>query len=276
MRATDAEAEEAPLLEGILRRNAWRGAIVASLLNALGTPIDVVIGLRVPGTPWLPGILASAVGVFLAAILHARRHDPPPARISSLLFCVNTAVIVWAISISGQHYADVGLMPFQANKLGVFAVALLAPEAWAGLASILAYTLAALVQGALMQRADSEGVSNVAVYEPWATLVFGGFAIVLLGYRLRRIVYERTLLRAEASAHAARRIAELSLWVRDLANSPIQTLTFEVALLRSGAPATAERLDRVQRAIDRLHDLNTRLAPTSEVARGLATTFRPG
>jgi hypothetical protein len=137
----------------------------------------------------------------------------------------------------------------------------------------VAYTLAAVIEAEVVEmHGDPLQIAALGVYEPWATLAFGGFALVLLGYRLRQIAYERSLLRARAGAEAATHRAELSTLVRDLANTPLQTISLEVTLLKNKVPPYERRLDRIERALGRLRALNTRLAPDGDTD---AQTKRP-
>ena len=136
---------------------------------------------------------------------------------------VNFAVI-GSLWVSSQRLADSGVnwVPFRPHHLGVLAVALLAPSrAWVGIVSIVAFTSAALLQFALF---DPEIRAHLAYGDPWATLAYGGFAIGLLIFRLRgnRIEQEMTIVNTRVVE--LERFARTMLAVRDLTNTPLQTL----------------------------------------------------
>jgi hypothetical protein len=250
-------------LEEIVRRSAWRSTMVAGLLNGVGTPLDIVIGRAVPHMPWWPDVSASAIGWAIGFGLLARRKAPPSMRVCSILFVLNTTAITVALWVTGAQYAASGIMPFQANKLGVIAAAILAPEAWAGLVSIGLYTASAVVQLMTLAPALRGGFA----LEPGAMLVFGAFSILLLTDRLRRTASERRLLVARAEADAALKLADLSLRVRDLSNTPLQTIMLETALIRDEDASLAPRLDRIDRALQRLTALNRELDDYAERAQ---------
>ena len=75
-------------------RNAWRGALWACGLNAVGMPLDILIAWEVPDMPRWPPLVSSAAGVLLVVVLlAARRHADRPAR---------------ADGVSGQHRGHAG------------------------------------------------------------------------------------------------------------------------------------------------------------------------
>lgn len=81
----------------------------------------------------------------------------------------------------------------------------------------------------------------------------GLFALVLLFYRRRSDERygerERAATRAQAEAEAYQRYARAMLALRDLANSPLQTATNLVTLLRVRAPEHADLTDKLERAV---------------------------
>jgi hypothetical protein len=52
--------------------------------------------------------------------------------------------------------------------------------------------------------------------------------------------------------------------VRDLANTPLQTVELSVAMLRRQAPHLGSIIDRIERALDRLRLLSTTLSQYEE------------
>src|SRR6188508_1409301 len=110
---------------------AWRGAMITVILNFFGMAVDILIGRSLPGMPIWPNLMSMAVAVLLAGILLTRRHTPT-VRVGNGVFLVNVVVILVALWFTNAVYAESGRawVPFQADKLGMLTVALIAPELW--------------------------------------------------------------------------------------------------------------------------------------------------
>jgi hypothetical protein len=238
-------------------RHAWRGALVACVLNTLGMPLDLLLAHDVPRMPWYPGTFSAAVGAGLVGLLLIRR-ERATVRLGSAALLVNIAVILVALWITSGYWASSGRpwTPFQANKLGLLAIPLVAPQLWVGLLCIAGFAAMAIgkfyVLAPEIQRA-------LPVGEPWVILPYALFGGVLLAYRLRGLKMEREMLRMDAERVAAERMARAFLRLRDYANTPVQTITFSAQLIRAQAPQLGVILERMERAIERLKMLSRAL-----------------
>ena len=158
-------------------------------------------------------------------------------------------------------------VPFQPHKLGALAVALLAPpRIWSGAVSHRAVRrLRACCTGCLL----SPALKARAPAEPWAILAFGTFAAGIYAYRVYTWRKEQRMAEALAEARISERLSRIVLALQDLANTPLQTLELTSALLahRGAAPALIERM---QRSLARLRDLNRLMAHYSPAARRVA------
>lgn len=194
-------------------------------------------------------------------------RDVPTVRLGTAVFLVVNLALIAALWEIAQHFADSGLrwVPFRENQLGAMTVALLAPPiAWVGIVTILGFTGAAVVQYALFDPSIRE---RIAYGDPWATIAFGGFALVLLVYRLHGNRKEREAAQVQARLEHVERFARTMLAVRDLANTPLQTLVLSVDLLRSVDPDPVVIADRIERAVRRLRDID-RIASAYEDVLG--------
>jgi hypothetical protein len=133
----------------------WRATLIASALTAGLMPLDILISSDVPGMPWWPAFGASAVGAAIVAfVVLVHRRTPQSARLGTILFLALHAAILAAMWISGEYHAqNPRLVPYQAHKLGPLAVAILAPEAWAGALCIAGFVALPLAQMALFDPA---------------------------------------------------------------------------------------------------------------------------
>jgi hypothetical protein len=239
-------------------RHAWRASQIATVINAVGMVLNIGIGYAVHDLPWWPSALSALVGLLLFGALYARR-DCPTLRLASFVFVVNSAVIAMTLWVMVDYFRDIGepLTAFQAHKLGALLVAVIGPELVPGILSILAYIVSAQVKLALMSAAER---ATVSAGETWILGTIGVISIMLLVYRRRGLANERRMVRAQAEAAALDRFAHVALALRDLSNTPLQTLELGVSLLRAKAPEMAPELERLERALGRLHQLNGVLA----------------
>jgi hypothetical protein len=237
---------------------AWRGALIAALLNVVGWPFELLMSRGDPGVQQWPALVGAGVGLAIAIVLVVARRRCD-ARLASILFLVNSLSIAACLAVVNWGFANGARpwSPFQANKLGILTVGLLTPELWVGLVSIAAYTGSALVEWTLF---SPEVRHHVELGEPWATAVIGLFGVVLLIQSVRRYDLEFRAALAEANAHAAERLARTLLGVRDFANTPLQTITATAAELAERHPELRDQNARMMRAIDRLRELNRLLS----------------
>jgi hypothetical protein len=217
-------------------------------------PLDVLIGRDIPGRPMWPALAASAVGLVMLVLLASRwgRHSLALARVS---FVLNAAAIIFALWLTAVPDIASGRVatPFQAHKLAILVVALLAPDVTVGLLCIAGYAGTAIGRYALFDPAMRERVS---AGEPWVLVAYTLVGATLLVYRLRGFAMELRMHRAQAEAAALDDLARTLLIMRDLANTPLQTIELNLALMRRRAPQVEPMLGRIDRALDRLRELN--------------------
>ena len=236
--------------------HAWRGALVAAALNAVGMPFDYFLARNVPNMPFYPSALSALVSVGLIVLLLIQRRHPT-VRFSSVVFLLNITVILVALWITSGYWASTrAWTPFQANKLGALAVPLVAPELKVGLLAIASLAGTAIAKFYVL---DPEIQRRLPVGEPWFVLIFAMFGGVLLVYRLRGLAFERDVLRLQAEAAVAAEVTRGFLRLRDYANTPIQTIVFATELLRRRHPDLEPILLRIDRATARLREISRAL-----------------
>ena len=250
-------------------KRSWRIAITSSILNIVGMPLDAAFWWTAYRTAPAWHFASIGVSIALLVLLIAARHTRRLAALSSAAFVANNATIVVAL----WHDAAMGAVsaapwvPFQPHKLGALAVALLAPpRIWSGVLSIALFAGSALLQW-MMLGPESRARAPA---EPWAILAFGTFAAGIYAYRIYTWRKEQRLADALAEARIAERLSRIVLALQDLANTPLQTLELTSAMLARCGAATP-LIDRMQRALTRLRDLNRIMAhysPTRAVWQG--------
>ena len=235
-------------------RHAWRGAFVAAMLNTVGLSADFLLARDIPTMPIYPYAMSALVGIGLIVVLLLRRQRAT-VRLGSAVFLVNTVAILVALWITSGYWAMTGKpwTPFQANKLGVVAVAMLAPQLGVGLVSIAGFAATPIGKFHFL---DPEVQRGFPVGEPWFVLIYALFGGVLLIYRLRGLALEREMLRVQAEAAAAERLARAFVRLSDYANTPIQSIAFTTELLRAKTHDLKPTLDRLERAVEKLTELS--------------------
>ena len=102
---------------------------------------------------------------------------------------------------------------------------------------------------------------RLPIDEPLSTFIYAALALALFFYRHRREQMSRAAAIARAEAASMQRLALSLLAVRDLTNTPLQTLRISVEHIAKGHPELAHQVHRMQRALDRLAELEHLLAP---------------
>ncbi|MGZ3449933.1 MAG: hypothetical protein ACXVEF_10075 [Polyangiales bacterium] len=240
---------------------AWSSAMIATALATFGMAFEGVIGRAVPGialwTAVVPGLASASLFVVLWLL-----RSKPNRRLAAIVFVVNAACLSFAMFMRDPLYARVPhWVPFQEAKLACIAAALLAPGIWSAFAGIgvhLASTL--LVVATLDPR-----VRATIAFEPTGSIAFAIVGGVIAFHRQRRLALERDVTAAYADVRAADRLARTILAVRDLANTPIQTIELCSELLRlQGTQAPPSVYDRLARATERLRALSRLLLEYEE------------
>ncbi len=172
------------------------------------------------------------------------------------VFMLNNAVILVALWITAGAYAAAPgrWIPFQANKLGALAAAVLSPDLVSGIAVIGGFVGMALVRYFTLPVAQQQ---RLPIGEPWVILIYALFALAMLAYRVHSVALSRRMLRVRTESLATQRLARTFLALRDFTNTPLQTIELAAKIVRKRCPETgADRCDRVDRSIDRLYRLN--------------------
>jgi hypothetical protein len=233
---------------------AFRVTLTAAILNVVGVSIDLGFWrARMHTTP--PWHLVSAgVSVCIGVLMLCYRHSGK-GWIASLAFVVGniiTEVAVWRAS-TPLAMSAIGWAPFQPEKLGVLTVAVLAPpNLWAGVLSILVFGGSAVAHFFTF----SEPVREKLIAEPWASIAYTTFAMLLYVYRLQARNLQREMSESLAAKRTSEHVSRMILAVRDFSNTPLQTMYLTTALLRERHGDEAELLARLERSLARLRELN--------------------
>jgi hypothetical protein len=235
---------------------AHRSAIVCALLGVVGTALAVVGFWGFSGTA-VRAVQAGGILVSATALCILRTRRPPYSRALSnaifLLVLVPTVAMVWMVD-DARAALSTRWVPYEPNKLSALTLAMIAPPGWAvGLAGIVMFVGSAVVH----QLAFADAFrAHAASGEPFGVIAYGVFAVVLLWYRQRSHAMRAELARAQSEKLALERVARVAITLRDLANSPVQTLELVRQELIVDAPQLFRHEGRMGRALAQLRKLN--------------------
>ncbi|HTB60731.1 MAG TPA: hypothetical protein VLC06_22830 [Polyangia bacterium] len=240
---------------------AHRAAVVSALLGVLGSAIGMVGFWRISGL-WLRSVQSLAFLINGAALWWLYARLPPFSRSRSnaifLLVLVPTAVMTWMIDDARAAHSAYWV-PYEPNKLSALTLAIIAPPGWRiGMVAILLFIGSALLHHLMLAEALR---ARMSAGEPFGVIAYGVFALVILGFKQRGYTLRDELEQARAEKVALERVARLSMALRDLANTPVQTLELVRQRLLSVDPQLRIQTERMGRALERLRRLNDILAP---------------
>jgi hypothetical protein len=249
--------------EELARKEAWSSAVWASSVN-VGTGVLVALALR--DFKWMPlwtPLQFAATGAVILTVLLIWRNAPRRICLALLSLAFASALVTSLVSSHFCVQAGVVTQPFQMVEVSTLIIAILSPAARLGAAWIATFSSAPLVQVALW---PAEVRAALPPGEPWFVPIYGAIALTLLLYRRRSIDLERALAEIHGRELSIARLARVSLAVRDLANTPLQTLTTGVDLLRQKASGPEPVIESMAHALIRLGKLRLALAPFEQHA----------
>jgi hypothetical protein len=240
---------------------AHRAAVISALLGVVGTAMSVVGFWRVSG-PALRAV--QAIGILLSGSVYLwlRSRDLAFSRRQSeflfLVVLVPTVVMTWMVdSARAAHHQS--WVPYEPNKLSALTLAIIAPPGWwSGIVGILMFVGSALVHHFTWSDAVRPRIS---AGEPFGIIAYGAFALFVLGFKQRGNTLRAELEHARSEKVALQRLARVSMTLRDLANTPVQTLELVRQRLLTDDPQLGRQTERMGRALERLQRLNDVLAP---------------
>jgi len=253
---------------------AHRAAVVSALLGVVGTTI-VVVGFWPISGLWLRSVQFLTFLINGGALWWLYARLPPFRRSRShaifLLVLLPTVVMTWMIDDTRAAHSAYWV-PYEPNKLSALTLAIIAPPGWRiGMVAILLFIGSALLHHVMLSEALR---ARMAAGEPMAVIAYGAFALVVLGFKQRGYALRGELEHERSDKLALERVARVSLALRDLANTPVQTLELVRQRLLTDDPQLRVQTERMGRALERLRRLNDILEPyqSSVIWEGEITT----
>ncbi|MBS2029310.1 MAG: hypothetical protein JST54_15520 [Deltaproteobacteria bacterium] len=243
---------------------AWQSAVASVALTMVGLPLDFFLSRRVDGMPVAPYVVTFGFALLLLALLFVERGSLPVAALHALFLANNIAVagVLW---LTRPTYAEAQRLwlPFEPYRLSVLAIALLAPpRLWVGASTIALFVGSGVLRFFTL---DPDVQARLSPAAPVALCAFGVFSVVLLINRLRSRALAEALAASRAKTAVLEGVTRRFLAIRDLANSPLQTLEATMVLL-ANVPGAEVHAQRMARALERLRAWNALLqeSPSAE------------
>jgi hypothetical protein len=244
--------------ERLAAPSAWLAVTIAAVVNLTGMLLELRIGSTIPGMPKAPALSSAVIGAGILLVLIGRRRRPS-TELASVLFALNMVSVHATLLLTNAVYAELAerWVPFQATKLSYMVTPMLAPSFALAIASIGLSVAATIFQ---LGTFSAEVRARIGPIEPWATAAFAVAGLLVAVFRFLRIATERRLLAAEAEAAASRRLTDAILGVRDLMNTPLQTLELGAAALQPAAGMHDGLVKAMRGSVAKLRGLNELLS----------------
>lgn len=235
-------------------KEALFGTAAASSLSILGMLLQLGILRAYPEVPRWPVIvtLVTAIGVISTILIFRNRL---PLWAVTVLFMLNTTAVSTTFFLLTPYWADHDprWVPFQPNKLGCLVVGLLSPSLMAGLYGLIVHAGGSTL---MFFAFSPELRERLSASEPWALWAFALAGFFVLTFRMRSSLLQQAYTQSQAEVVVAHRLARSFLELKELMNSPIQTLDFSVSLIREKSPDNDLIANRMSQAINRLRAIN--------------------
>jgi PAS domain S-box-containing protein len=195
--------------------------------------------------------------VFAAFAFWPKSVREPVSNLAFVIVIVATLTQAW---ITNHYVLTTGARfePFLGDKLTVLAVALIGPtELWVALGCLAATTLLPVIQFFALPAIARHTVIGP---EPWIALFYSVLGFVIYFHRRHQVTVEQQLASANTRALLSSEYVRKLIAVRDLANTPLQSIEFTMGRLAATCPGARIEIERIQRSLDRLRKLSTVLA----------------
>jgi hypothetical protein len=237
---------------------SWRSAISANVLIAIVAALGPSSGiLNLPGIG-RPFIVSRIVTIVLTigaiGVLIPQRNGPRLSVVLALFALPVIPVLVMDWFLAGERAAQglpVELFVREASASAIYALAA-PPRAIVSLVPIAAFSAESL----LVYSTAHGSHGQLPPWQPWTSLLYGvgmGLLALYRAHRQRREV--ATTVKLE-QAEALKRLLRSYLAVRDLVNTPLQTLQVSAHLLGARYPAAKDVVGTMERAVKTLGELN--------------------
>lgn len=233
---------------------ASRAAQMFSLITCFTTPLGFVIWYNVGSEmlwPWSMCFAFSLIG--LAATY---KFQQMPIKLSAAIILGTTLSVFFASTANIEIGSTQNHLP--ADIFGAFKIISIVMVVIAPIPSGLGYFIISLCLfiPPLQTLLFTPEVLTYSKYsEPWYTMCFAIASIFLLTYRLTSQKTNLSLIKSQANEQKLREFADIAVALRDLTNSPLQSLEVLGHLLESQQITHAQAAQILNKTTYRLREL---------------------
>lgn len=224
-------------------------AIMALCVLPLSLIIRINAGLPVTGL-WYFSLALAALTFFIS-----NKYTRMPVKYSSILMM---CIIIFTLLPSSET-ADISaeknlqITYFETYKITAVVIAMLAPfPHFVGYLSLALCLFIPPLQVLLLSR---EVMQVPRLHEPWITMCYALAAFLVLHHRLGTLKLHATLIESQAKEKNLRDFAEVALALRDLTNTPLQSLDLLIDLLRHEKISQQHASELLSKTTYRLREL---------------------
>jgi hypothetical protein len=232
------------------QKSARTIAVLAFVCSAITTSMWSYKGVI---TFWQWALSTVVSGVLLVIIFLVRRKS---LLLSTAVFLGCLGIVFFASAVTNNllAFSNARFEAFLGYKLGALAVAIIAPfPIWIGFFIIGFSGIAPVVQYFLL---PPEIQTNIFVQEPWASVIYAIIAAAILYHRLREVKNEREIIRIKTRKKALNDLAAIFLSLRDLTNTPLQSIELTAALLNGNVLERREASRHLERSLVHLREVS--------------------
>jgi hypothetical protein len=234
----------------------WRRAVSMSVLVDAGSVLGLVNApnaehpiavVRVFSIAWSTAILV--------ALMVLRRK--PSIRGSQAAFALAPIPLfpTWWLLVGERTLHNLPMEAFMRQEIVCMVYALATPPSPAiSLALIAAFSIDALAL--LWWLGPHSHLIAAQAWQPWTILLYGAFSAGLAVYQARGQRRLVALIAHAEHADAMKRLVRAYLAVRDMVNTPLQTLKISASLLASRCQDAGDLPGTIARSVDRIDQLN--------------------
>jgi hypothetical protein len=237
---------------GVLRNNLiWQ-----SRFNIAGVAVSIFFWRRYDSHLLAVSQLIPLLGSFVQHGWLTLRRPKISVGTATILYLINLFIMNFMLWIGNAESAKLPRIwePFEAHKLCAIAAPLFAPaRAGLGAAGSLLFAATASVQYVLF---PPEVRARMVEDEPWATIVFCLFGLILCALKVWNQRLQNREVRSRVEVMAMKRTHSRLHALRDLMNTPLSTARIGTVILRRRNAKDADVLDRMDRALLRISDVH--------------------
>jgi hypothetical protein len=244
-----------PLEPSDYQQRAWQSARTVSLMLMVVSFLAMLGWYITHRKIFWTWQMSTAVGI--ACTLFTHLFAVKKVWVSSVVLILAMISVLLANTITNYMLAftHVPFELFSGYKLVPIAVAVIAPaQVWLGYSILGVCAVTPFILFFALFTDDLR--SHIAIQEPWSSLIFVIVAFFIYRHRLKAIELMQVASKLTAERKALDDLARIFLGLRDLTNTPLQSIELTAGLLSSNKLSAPQGATYLERALVRLRDLS--------------------